>query len=74
MRPTGNLPFEMLRISLAQFLNVRLRARRDRHRSGAQAREAQGEAVGTAEAEGVTVEEQNNNMHRVRRMKCNPIT
>jgi len=34
-------------------VDVRLRPRRDRHRAGAQAREAEGEALGTEKAEKV---------------------
>ena len=44
--PTANLPSETLCVSLAHFVDVRLRARRNRHGAGAQARQAKGEAVG----------------------------
>jgi len=52
--PTANLPYETFRVSAEHFLDVRLRPRRDRHRASVQAREAEGEALGTASAEKVT--------------------
>jgi len=37
------------RVSAAYFVDVQLRPRRNRHGTGEEAREAQGEALGTAE-------------------------
>ena len=48
----GESSLRNARVSSSHFVNVRLRPRRDRHCAGAQARKAEGEAVGTEKAEG----------------------
>ena len=44
-------PLKRYRVSVAHFVEVRLRPRRDRHGVGAQTRETEGEVVGTEKAE-----------------------
>ena len=50
-RMVGESSLRNARVSPAHFVDVRLRPRRNRHRAGAQARQAKGEALGTASAE-----------------------
>ena len=52
--------------SRGRRVDVRLRPRRDGHRAGAQAREAQGEALGTAARE-KTLESSENGCRRIRK-------